>query len=257
MRHSLKLLAASAAFALAGLVASNAAAAVTIVPFSDDATSGISASNTYTHAVDYGDDNTAATINGVPFTFYGSSSSFSVVNTEPAGTVFNAYDASNTLENGSRYGVHSTPTFGGGGVEAMLRDFVYHSTTPAAGVIGTSNYQTLTLSGLTPGQTYDFRVYYRPWTANDNRTVTLSFGYGDPFAETTSINEDAGAIDNNAHYASFVYTATDSTFTLATASTIATYNWHVYGITNQEVVPEPAALSLLGLSGLALLRRRR
>ena len=39
--------------------------------------------------------------------------------------------------------------------------------------------ETLTISGLTPGQSYDARLYYREWGSNpDNRTANFIFDPG-------------------------------------------------------------------------------
>ena len=87
-----------------------------------------------------------------------------------------------------------------GSSAGLLRDMIYHgaSTTIGAGLV-------LTLSNLTPGATYSFRLYYRAWgTAAPNRTITVQGdgGHNGVFSDTLDVAVDAGG----AHYLDYTYT---------------------------------------------------
>ncbi|ADB18769.1 autotransporter-associated beta strand repeat protein [Pirellula staleyi DSM 6068] len=185
------------------------------VLFDSDATSGISSSKTYTHALDFNAGASVATINGVNFTNAGNSGG----NWTLTGAGF-AFSNTST-------GILS-PT---DGTHTLLEDFLY-----------AGNPAVLTLSGLVPGTTYETRLYNRRWGADD-RTNVLIFdedGAG-PASTTIRFNEDASATPN---YLTYRFVATSSSVAISfrpNNSTTASY--HFYGVTN-EVVAAPATPQL-------------
>ena len=187
--------------------------------FSTNADSGISATKTYTHKLDFGD-GTAATVNTVVF----DPAANSGPNWSLAGATF-------LLPEGA--GAPSTPTFpdepNGTAMNQLLSDFYYNG-----------NPATLTLTGLTAGANYELHLYERFW--GGDRTQLFAFNAG---AATGSLiyNQDASAIPN---YLSFRYTADASgTATLSTTQLGAgTYHW--YGLTNEEVGAVPIPVLTVG-----------
>src|SRR5687767_5587183 len=106
--HRSRTAAALAAGALT-VAASAAVNAATFVQVTGDADSGISASKTYTHAIDYGSA-PAATVNGVALT----------AEDAGAGGTFEAAGESSTAGNGGNIGAT-------GSVVQMYDDFVFSS----------------------------------------------------------------------------------------------------------------------------------
>lgn len=104
-----------------------------IVPFTNDADSGISTANTYTHLVDPLDMSSPATVNGVQFT-----------NNERS--VAGHYSIS-----GMAGGTTTIPVTG---AAKLMSDFVYEDDERATGLP-----IVVTLNGLTAGQNYDLRLY--------------------------------------------------------------------------------------------------
>lgn len=236
----------AAAFAL---TAAASQAAITFTKITSDADSGISSSNIYTHALDFGTGTPGALVNGVQFSAY---------NNAAVGTLnFNRSSSSGTA-NDNAGNANFTAT---GAIGALLTDMIYNG---GNAVNGTS---TWTVSGLTTGVTYDLRIYTRQWGAGGTRNVSLNFdpdGAG-PLSESTAmINEDDAttvgmAAATDAYYINYRYTAAAGQNLVITATQALTNNsWHLYGLTNQVVpVPEPTGAALSGLAALGLMLRRR
>ncbi|HZZ73750.1 MAG TPA: PEP-CTERM sorting domain-containing protein [Pirellulales bacterium] len=215
------------------------AGAIAVSAFAGDADSGISASNTYTHAIDLSGG--GETINGVVFTGGG-----------------------NGNQPGLNYELENAPNpFGGnnsaltGGAHTLTSSFYY----------GGVPTETLTLSGLTPGATYLFTSYEAAFGNAGGRYNTFTDGDGASFI-----------YDENLHGGTLVqdtFVATGSTYTIGfTLLNSGNYagdlgdpntttngdSHHFYGFTNQLVpAPEPASLVLFGLGSLGAffcLRRR-
>jgi autotransporter-associated beta strand protein len=101
-----------------------------------------------------------------------------------------------------------------------------------------SNTQTLTLTGLTPGQAYDARVYYRYWGSTlGGRVSNWTFDPGTgTFTKLSNLSEDS---NYNGNYIDFPYVAgPDGKLILSAANTSAA-SWHLYGFSNQQI---PTAL---------------
>lgn len=233
------------------LLAASAHAAITFVAISNDADSGISTANTYTHTLDFGQGTPGALINGVQFNAY---------NLAASGTLnFSRTATTGTLADH----VGNVPSGISGALTDLMRDMYFNNTNTPGGTT------TWTIAGLTAGVTYDTRIYTRQWSASTNQRVS-SFVFdpdgAGPLSETTgAINQDDAttvgfAAENQPYYINYRFTAVEGqnlTITLTQANN--NNSWHLYGLTNQVVpaVPEPMSAVLLGMGALGLLARRR
>ncbi|MBU4397770.1 MAG: PEP-CTERM sorting domain-containing protein [Planctomycetes bacterium] len=229
------ILVAVAVLALGQVLQAGTISIVDIPAVNSDTNSGIGNPALYTHALDFGTSGYTGTttINGVPFTRYGigtsSPSPYTGPNFTDAGSSGNLSSAGNA----------NIPADGQMGV--LLEKLWYDSL---------SKIQTLTLSGLTPGQAYSTRVYYRCWEPTypaDQQDNTLTFnGDGTPVSQVVSGNAPG------AHYVKYDYIALGTTVTIKADNNLGggKWGWHMYGVSNQ--IPEPSTLALLarGLIGL-------
>ena len=125
----------------------------------NDADSGISSSNTYTHAIDFNNSGGGATINGVVFT----------------AATGNTGNFTRTVANGSINNHNGTgEVTTSGNLADLMQGFLYNSGPATDG----SGLQTYTITGLTMGTTYDLRLYNHAWTAAGNRPNELVFDVG-------------------------------------------------------------------------------
>lgn len=222
--------------------------------FSSDASSQISTTNTYTHAVSGG---TVATVNGVNF----AQLSPGVI---PANFAWDSstFGFNEVLNNLGQW----NPAAGGvaeAGLLDLLESFTYSGNGPEAG-----SSQTYILSGLTPGVTYDTRLYQRVWDlGTSGRPIDLTFSHGAEVDTYPGLLQDRpGTVlgsgnQHEAYYLSYVFTAQGTQLTInAAVPAGAPFNsgsYHMYALTNQ-VVPEPAAAALLAaVAALAGAGRRR
>lgn len=227
------------------------AAVITAQKITNNADSGISSANTYTHKIDFASSapTTATVVNGVTFDFFGATSD---------GTLNLAYNGGGDLANNgsvsSSYTISET-------VVGLFQGFLHQNGSNA----GLGKTQTMSLSGLTVGVQYDLRIYAGRWSTGVDRSSTFTFDPDGPGAisdTTVSINEDnptaLGLVAGDAYYINYRYTAVagQNLVITTTINNTAGASWHYYALTNQ-VVPEPGSLVLLGLGGLLLLRRRR
>jgi hypothetical protein len=215
-----------------------AAGTFTSAPITGDADSGINAAKTYTHAVDFaggfGGVDPGTTINGVPFTVGRTSGS----NYATTGFVDNL--------GGALIHPHSVPA-GDNTLADLLNDFYFNGNAAGDGV------ETLTLTGLTPGTAYATTFYNMGFDLLRTRisTITTSDGGSTTFDQNFS-GEGLPSILR------YTFTATDPSITFTfTPLSGGSASFHQYGFTN-EVLPEPAAMTLLLLgTATALLKRTR
>jgi hypothetical protein len=223
-----------------------ASAGIISGPFTvtNDASTNISTANTYTHLLDFIADGSPATINGVGFTAAGTS-----------GTNWSSTNFGGLVTEGNYMaGGLGTGAVSGSGAEKLLKDFYYNSASDPL-----TNFETLTLTGLTPGTQYETHVYYRAWESAKNRTTAVKFDEGGGLDQTITVNPDAPAVAT-AYYLSYLFTAGASgnlimSYTPSGGNTGG--SWHNYGVTNQVAVPEPSSLVLAGCGLAALMRLRR
>jgi hypothetical protein len=215
--------------------------------FTGDSDSGISASNTYTHAVDLDatGTGTAETINGVPFANGGDG-----MNANQTGT-----DSSHG--GGWSFSNPSPQYFAGpfadgatGNMNTLLSNFYYD------GDNAVGDQENLTLSGLTSGTTYKMVFYCAGFGGAGGRVQNFSDSTGGAY---NGFDEDQGDIGstNGAPVElidTYIANATSVTFTFTGQG--ANASMHQYGFSNQ-VAPEPGSIALIGLTTCALLIRRR
>lgn len=253
MQYRIKSVSLVVLAVLALLVGATAqAGTISIVDFTNDATSGISDAKSYTHTIDPGDQ-TAATVNGVVFDQVpspGYTPEF------PSGVPFIDVPALNyrhETAGGVLHNLSGGTTGVTGGVNDLMNDLIYNH----GSMVGKD--QTITLSGLTAGVTYDMRLYYRPWTAGDTmrvNNITCDEDGAGPLGSSQFVGEDDGD-GTFASYFSYVYTAGSEgklVISITPNPASGAHSWHTHGLTNEVVseIPEPGTLALLtcGLVGL-------
>ena len=174
--------------------------------WTDDATSGVDGTKTYTHAYSFGSA-TPTTINGINFTGVGGGnpSQAGAFSTAGLPNIFNN-DANNVIE-GSRQ---------------VANDFLYGGTV-----------QSVTIDGLTFGKSYVATLYSVGWE-NGTRAATFSVGN-----DRLTVNQDHFG-DNNGIRVSYAFTASGSSVTL-TFVPLQGNTFHTYGFSNYEVPPPQIA----------------
>lgn len=194
-----------------------------------DASSGISTSKIYTHAVDWATDDGGAVVNGVVF---GEGGTF--------GSNYTLDGTNNVFQNNPANSFH-----GASGMFDLNDDFFF--TGPGA------PNQILTLTGLTGGQTYTISHYLsQGWAGAIQDLDGDDDGFG--FEVYSTDRGDASA----PKVIRYTYTQApdDTDFQMTFVAQDGANGFHHYSFTN-EVIPEPGSAALLGLGALSLLARRR
>jgi hypothetical protein len=194
-----------------------------------DASSGISPSKTYTHAIDWGSSDGGSVVNGVTLTASG-----------PTGSNYTLTGASTVypMPNGNAYDPAS-------GMFDLTDDFIF----------GGGALQTLTLTGLTPGRTYTISHYQsNGW----NNAMQILDGDDDGLGFNTQTFDRGDATTPKVIRYTYTQAAGDSNFVMTFQAANNTDGMHHYAFTNELVgVPEPMSLGLLGVGALGLFSRRR
>ena len=210
-------------WAVVPAIGGGAAAGISYVQITDDADSGISSGNTYTHAIDWGTSG-AATINGVVFA--------NEINVAAGGR-----SNLGTRTYGPNPHGGNTPPAVSGDVASLFQDMHY----------GGPDLGYIELTGLTSGQWYDLRLYERTWGYQTSlRTFYASYDVGsDGSVEYTTPKIDQNdptltppGLSGDVSYAmSYVYQA-DASGKIKVIIDLAddhTDIYHLYGVTNEEL----------------------
>lgn len=97
-----------------------------------------------------------------------------------------------------------------------------------------NNTQTLTLTGLTPGQAYNARIYYRSWnnpTGGRISNWTFDPGTG-TLTKLNALSEDSNYTGN---YIDFPYVVGPEGKLVLSAANTSAASWHLYGFSNQQI----------------------
>ena len=221
--------------------------AFAIVQVTDDASTGISTSTTYTHKMSGG---SAATINGVTLEKLGAF-------VTPANFAWGLSSGFNgELSNNNAAWTPASGGVTGPGVLDMYSGMVYDSDGSAGA------YQTYTLNGLTIGQTYALKIFIRPWNSSALRSIDLEFTNGStvemPFGAL--LEDRPGTVLNNgnqdsAYYLSYTYVAETTDLVIKTSVhpsvPLIGGSFHLYGLTNEVAAPG-SSLATTGVSRDAL-----
>jgi len=174
--------------------------------WTDDASSGVDGTKTYTHAYSFGSAD-PTTINGIDFTGIagGNPSAAGSFSTAGLPSVFNN-DGNNVIE-GSRQ---------------LANDFLY------GGAV-----ESITIDGLLFGHSYVATIYSVGWE-DGTRAATFSVGN-----DRLTVNQDQFG-DNNGIRVSYAFTAAASSVTL-TYVPLQGNTFHTYGFSTYEVPPPQVA----------------
>ena len=204
------------------------------IPITNDADSEIRADKIYTVAVDFGNDQPGANINGVQFTQ-------ATPSTLPANVKYDVTSGGRSSHGGN--GNHNVS----GAVVALFEDMIYNGNNAPGGSA------TVTIEGLIPGVTYDTRFYTRQWGPG-TRTADIGFDTNaNGFADTTvTISQDNASVSppgfsdaNQAYAISYTYVAQTSSFSATFTQQSYNASWHQYGVTN-EIVSTPPGTAAIG-----------
>lgn len=207
-----------------GMFCALAGAQVTYTQVTEDADSGLSSSNIYTHAIDFGTSG-AATVNGVVF-----------ANDIGVGAGAQSNAGTRTYGSSLHPGADPPPAVTGD-VASVFLDFVFNG--PDEGYIE--------LTGLTVGLSYELRLYERGWDfQGDVRAYSAGFDVGgDGSVEfTTPVINQSDATQPPTSFAGDVSYVTSYVYEADVRGKIriiidlvdieiATY--HLYGLTNQNL----------------------
>ncbi len=201
----------------------------------DEASTGIFDSPTFTHKISGGG---PATVNLVPLDI------LDTTNTPPNFAWNPNAGGKNIIGPGINNGTWNPVAGNVTGAEnlKMFGTFTYSGGGGAPG-----SKQQFTLSALEVGLTYEMRVFIRKWDNGTVRPQYLKFTNG---AEVTNyyILEDrpgtvlGNANDDSAYYIKFTYVAQSTTMTMeATVANVSSGNgsFHMYGLTNRSTSPPP------------------
>lgn len=221
---------AMAIFLTAG---STRAGTISYAPITGDADSGISTDNTYTHAIDFGNQPAGggvATVNGVIFA-NGSAGSFPAIggSSQTVGT------GSSTIPNNHSGNNGADAYLTAGGMRELVYDMIYNDGTAV-----------IELTGLTSGRMYKFRLYHREW-GGGSRSQDIGFdtdGVGTDItgAEDTAVfyEDDATQPDPSLDIIQRVYAFTYEYALSPGVTTLTVYinmtgtgTYHLYGLTNE------------------------
>lgn len=188
-----------------------------------DASSGLNNSLTYTHAFNFGGAGNApnTTVNGVAFT--------GVEGGSP--TVPGSF----SLNRPNAFGVD--PNNVAGNSADLAKSFIFNN-----------DNATLSLEGLTDGQTYRTSIFTVGFDDVPGRNSTLS-------ANGERLTVDASGLgNNNGTRVDYEFTASGTTQNIDIEALNGTF--HTYAFAN-AVIPEPSSAALLGIASLGLVLRRR
>ncbi len=226
-----------------------------LVKVTDDASTGIDSSKTYTHKISGGG---VTSINGVIFDVLTNAvtpPNFTWATVNPTGAA-----SKDWIDNNNGAWVPASGGVTGTGLLALPDSFTYSGTGAAV-----TSKQTFTLSGLTPGQAYKLKIFIRVWdpsTAGSQRANDLTFKNGGqpgvtPFKgfyeDQPGIMLGAGTV-NDAYYLSYDYVADSTTMAIETmvpASnrfTTDSGSFHLYGLTNEVAGAAPTSLVVTGVT---------
>ena len=225
-----------------------------------DAASGISTANSYLDAFDFGNNanvGSSLAINGVNFTHFtlAAQTTYTTTNTTDlytgGGTLTLSGDGYNAPGN-TPFNMSSSLTQGGlssqadGNMFTLFTDMFYLARVGATNAWMTQNY-----GGLTKGDQYSLRIYYRYW-GNTLGDRLVDFGFnGEGSVENYSLSEDG---NQAAHYLEFDFTASSTTVSCVATNMTPGQSFILYGATLQDLtaVPEPTVAGVFGLGGLLL-----
>ena len=214
---------------------------ISFLAIDGDDTSEISSNKTYTHAIDFGTQPAGrgiATINGVVF-----------ADGNPGAFPGTGGGASHTIGTGST--TLPTDHIGDDGADAYLVDGGMED------LVGDMTYDNsageILLTGLTPGQPYQFRLYHRVWGGDRRQSIEFDTDGVPGVPEHTGVfhEDDATYPDANLPTATQVNALT-YTYTLSPGVTTLTVyidlvsggTYHMYGLTNEEL-PVDSALGII------------
>ena len=202
---------------------SAAAPKFSVTPWTDDASSGLVSTTNYTHAYNFGNNATNISINGVPIT--------AVTGANP--TIAGSF----SYNMPAAFGLDTNNITGDSA--ALANSFVYNN-----------RNASLTLEGLTDGQTYRTSIFTVGWDDTLGRSSTLT-------ANGERLTVDASGLgNNNGTRIDYEFVASGTTQDFALDS-LGVNTFHTYGFTNALVIPEPSSIALVSLGLLGLIGRRR
>ena len=223
---------------------------VSFIKITNDEDSGISSDLTYTHAIDFGrdpniyDPSLVATVNGVEFV--------RDLGIGTTGAIARANSGTRNFGGSVNFGITPDLSVVTGDIANVLTDLRFKAPDPS----------TIELTGLTPGEFYDLRLYDRAYTFQEGtRRATLTYDINSdavvdhttPEFDTHDATAAPVSLDGDVAWAtSFVYQAgPNGSITLTIGSNQDdvndNYSYHLYGLTNQ-VAPSPTGLEISSIT---------